>query len=81
MKSAILWVDPAEGTVTFYTVTGDWRRFQNVIVNITPDAALTDDLVAAWYDGDGAIFEPVTQGEWQRAIVDGAYLVYCGFCS
>ncbi len=40
MITAILWLDPAEGTLDYYVVNEDATRFNGVVINIGDDIEL-----------------------------------------
>lgn len=82
MKTAIIFLDPAEGFIQYFVVDGDQTRFHDVFINLTTTGK-EDDLLELMYGEEGALnYEPVTIDAFRRAIwYAGAELIECGFCS
>ena len=79
MKTAVIWLDPAEGTIVYYVIDADWRRFHDIFINFSEDSQALSD--AMYNDVYVEKHTSVTIDIFRQAIADGAFLIECGFCS
>ena len=78
MQTAIIW-DEMDMDLKFFVIPGDWRSLDGVYINTTDDIE-SDELCDLMYEPDGSLKQvPVEKAEFQKAIIDGAFLITAGF--
>ena len=79
VQTAIICTDPAEGTIRYHVVPGDWSQFHEIIINVS-DSPLAG-VLGRWDDNYTWRHEPVPLSDFVSAIREGAIVIECGFCS